>query len=141
MDAHLASGSMVPPSLHLVLSPAPGADPDLRTLAAELSSITAQELGLDARQIVLRVVLAESSQWFVGGRSLAADGRACYQLRVLLESGSVGRPQALMRLLHEALRERLGSLHPSSGCTVEWVAMSLRESDLQADAPNDRAAA
>lgn len=122
---------MVPPSLHLVLSPAPGADPDLRALAAELTSLTAQALGLDARQIVLRVVLAESSQWFVGGRSLAADGRACYQLRVLLESGSVSRPQALMRILHEALRQRLGSLHPSSGCTVEWVAMSLRESDLE----------
>ena len=44
-----------------------------------------------------------------------------------------------MRVLHEALRERLGSLHPSSGCAVEWVAMSLRRSDL--DANTDRQAA
>ena len=77
---------------HLVLSPAPGADPDLRSLAAELSSITAQELGLDARQIVLRGG-AESSQWFVGGRSLAADGRTLPTARAAPNPAALAAPK------------------------------------------------
>ena len=92
------------------LSPAPGADP-ISPAWPQAEFDHRRELSLDARQIVLRVVRAESSQWFVAIPQPRGRRACLHQLRVLLESGSVGAP-SLMRVLHEALRERLGSPAP-----------------------------
>jgi 4-oxalocrotonate tautomerase len=109
--------------LQLNLCPRPGADPDLRALAFTLTALAAHHLRVDAAQVALRIQLASATQWFAGARSLAADGRASYQLQVDLPAASGLRSRAgFLAEVDAALRQALGPLHPSSATVLREAA-------------------
>jgi len=111
------------PHLKLDLSPAPGADPDLRALARQLTELTARHLDKDPVLTAVRIALQPSTHWFIGGKSLAADARAGYHLELQVTAGTNSEAQIAgwLAAVHAALGEALGALHPTSYAVVQQL--------------------
>jgi len=91
--------------------------PDLaRNIAATLLELTASILGKDPRLTSIAIDWVDPADWFVGGRSLAEQGKTSFyfDIRVTDESNTKDEKARYLRGVFAALRGLLGDLHEES---------------------------
>jgi len=91
--------------------------PDLaRSIAATLLELTASILGKDPRLTSIAIDWVDPADWFVGGRSLAEQGKTSFyfDIRVTDESNTKDEKARYLRGVFAALRGLLGDLHEES---------------------------
>jgi len=91
--------------------------PDLaRNIAATLLELTASILGKDPRLTSIAIDWVDRADWFVGGRSLAEQGKTSFyfDIRVTDESNTKDEKARYLRGVFAALRGLLGDLHEES---------------------------
>ena len=91
--------------------------PDLaRNIAATLLELTASILGKDPRLTSIAIDWVDPADWFVGGRSLAEQGKTSFyfDVRVTDESNTKDEKARYLRGVFAALRGLLGDLHEES---------------------------
>ena len=91
--------------------------PDLaRNIAATLLELTASILGKDPRLTSIAIDWVDPADWFVGGRSLAEQGKTSFyfDIRVTDESNTKDDKARYLREVFPALHGLLGDLHEES---------------------------
>ena len=91
--------------------------PDLgRQIAATLLELTASILGKDPRLTSIAIDWTDPADWFVGGRTLAEQGKTSFyfDIRVTDESNTKDEKARYLREVFAAMRGLLGDLHEES---------------------------
>ena len=99
------------PYLHIQVSGA--ADEALASdIARDATELTARLLGKDPSLTAVMVDFIAPSQWFIGGKALAAGGPRSFHWMVSItdETNTKRKKAAYLAAVHAAMRERLGGV-------------------------------
>lgn len=92
-------------------------------IAARISALTADHLRKDPTITAILVAFQEPQLWFVGGPSLAEQGRSSFWLDIKVVDGSNIKSEmaGYLEAVFAAMAELLGDLHPESYVLVHEV--------------------
>lgn len=111
------------PLIQLAISPRSGQRPNSPALAEAVCAPT--ETILKKRRDLMAVIVTEipPETWFVGGKSLAEDGRASFWLDIKVTDGTNDRGdvQRYIAEIYRRMGDLLGPLHPESYVLVHEV--------------------
>jgi 4-oxalocrotonate tautomerase len=103
------------PILNLVLSTSPDAARSAR-IAATLARLTADLLHKEPVLTSIAIRHADPAHWFVGGESLAGQGKTSFFLDILVtdETNTSAQKAAYIAAVFSAMAALLGDLHATS---------------------------
>ncbi|WP_295539629.1 4-oxalocrotonate tautomerase [uncultured Pseudacidovorax sp.] len=102
---------------HIVIHLSGEPDAALAAATAEtVSGLTQRLLGKKPEVIAIAVQFIPAAQWFIGGRSLQAQGRSAYHLDISVtdETNTKAEKAAFLRELHAAMSALRPDLHEVS---------------------------
>jgi 4-oxalocrotonate tautomerase len=97
---------------------------DSTAIADDLTRLSAEILGKKPQVTAVALQWLPADQWFVGGRSLAAEGLCSFFLKIEITAGTNTKDQkaAFVAAVFAAMEGRLGRLAPASYVVVQEVA-------------------
>jgi 4-oxalocrotonate tautomerase len=110
------------PIIHVTVTGKP--DPALSAkIASQVTELTRTHLRKDATHTAVKVTYVDPEHWFVGGRSLAAQGANTFWLDIKVTDGSNTRQELASYLEHvnAKLSETIGKAHQASYILVHEV--------------------
>lgn len=110
------------PMLNLSVSLDPSAEL-ATTLAAELTRATSSHLQKEPSVTAIAITPVDSTRWFIGGESLAAQGKNAFWLDIKVTAATNTKAQyaAYLADVFATMQRLLGALHDTSYIVIDEV--------------------